>query len=88
VNGNGPLTATLRQRTIYLAVLVIFFVGAVLGGFIVWTRNTCQQLRAEQQRTVALFAVLAKTSANDGAVQSSAALQAYANQAKSSLPNC
>jgi hypothetical protein len=87
MNGNG-LTATLRHRTIYLAILVIFTLGALFGGLFVLGRQACQRLAAEQRRTVALFAVLADTSRADGAQQSSAALEAFANSARSAPPNC
>jgi uncharacterized membrane protein len=86
---NGGLTATLRQRTIYLAILIIFAVGALAGSFLTYVRTVCDQLALEQKRTVAFFAILSETAEKDGAVASSAALRAYAEQAaEAQRPNC
>jgi uncharacterized membrane protein YoaK (UPF0700 family) len=86
--GDNNLTRTLRHRTIYLAILLVFTVGAAAGALVVLARQSCSQLRAEQQRTIALFSVLAVTAEHDGAEQSAAALRTYAAQAKGTLPRC
>jgi hypothetical protein len=86
---NGDITRTLKTRTIYLAILLIFSIGAISGFAYSGVRFSCQQLAAEQRRTVALFSTLAETSKRDGAEESSIALEAFANQAaKIDHPRC
>jgi hypothetical protein len=74
---------------LWLAVLVVFTVGAAAGWLVVTARHACELLADDQRRTVALFTVLAETAERDGAKVSSAALRAYAQQAAAAdRPRC
>jgi hypothetical protein len=89
VSAGNSLTRTLRNRTIYLAILIIFGAGAIVGSFVAAARHACAELAADQRRIEALFAILAETQEHDGAKQSSAALRTFANQAaEASHPQC
>lgn len=85
-NGVNGLMNWARSKVFYVAVLIIFSIGALAGWFVATQRHACEQLADRQARTEAILGLLARTTQQDGARNTTLVLQIFAEQAAKERP--